>query len=548
MVLLALVLAAPAEAHRSASSSGPLFHPYFMGCRTATAVDKLSCVGPRQARTVAKSLALPEAKQLEGWSSAARDQAIWAAYFNVREAIAPLRTWLAIRIEPADRDSHVGMTKQALMAEAAFALARLGDTASKPKIAALVRDFETTGYGSLWEDTLAALAELDPAAASSYAIDFVQRGKLTKLLPGGSSPLIVLDRITDGDRARPILAKLEHLDDLTECEVLATRARLDPEVRASVRAQFVGDYSGTTLAGCAERVIARLGNDPADAAALVRHLGRKDAGMDFGMTNLAYLRILELERVLAGRHDAAANQARELIRAGLTERSSWPHVADPTANSYSLHYAILHTVALAGVGDPAAIKKLGAALGGTDDATWLGEVYDLQLALPGSLDRAAALLVRSIGQSGGDRGKIFEDVHTRVLDAFVARAPDDGRWAVALLDREPDAQEHALSLLARRAPKHACEAVTGAATVTTEAGAQFAFLALATQPDSCIGSLGILADSPKAPNGVRGAAIELLAAFDAPDLCAHLRTGYRDSISPGALDRATRLRTPSCGN
>ncbi|MEO8551070.1 MAG: hypothetical protein ABI678_13890, partial [Kofleriaceae bacterium] len=436
---------------------------------------------------------------------------------------------------------------QALQAEAAFALARLGDQRSATKIAALVRGFETTGYGSLWADALEALAELDPAAASRYALDFVPRWKNTNL-PGGSSALIALDliRAEDADRARPILAKaIEQRPD--DCELMAARVRLDPAVHATVREMFTGDYGGTWLAGCAERVMARFGADPADAAALVRHLGRNDAGMDYGVTNLAYFRVLELERTLASRHDKAADQARAILRAGLTERSSWPHVADPTSASYAAHYVALHTIALAGLGDAAAIKRVPSVLGGTTDSAWLGTVYDLELGLPGAVDRAAGLMTRSIGQGGEEKGTIFDAVHSRVLDAFVARAPDDGRWAVMLLDRDADAQEHALSLLSRRTPKHACEAVTAAALHAPESAAELAFVGLATQPASCVPALGAVADAKTTPPAIRGAAIELLAAFDAPDLCAHLRISYRDGVPNAALERATQLRHPSCG-
>src|SRR5262249_24342603 len=153
-------------------------------------------------------------------------------------------------------------------------------------IAALVGEFETDGHGSLWDDTLAALAVIDPARASRYATDFIGRTRDFKLsMPGGSSKLIALDHIRDAS-ALPALeraaARAERDDDHAYCELMATRVRLDATLRASVRRRLATSYGGTWLAGCAEAVLQRLGRDPDDVLALVRHLGRDDTGMDFG--------------------------------------------------------------------------------------------------------------------------------------------------------------------------------------------------------------------------------------------------------------------------
>src|SRR5262249_41621185 len=143
------------------------------------------------------------------------------------------------------------LEKQALRGEAAYALAHLGDRASSEAIAALVVELETDGHGSLWDDTLAALAELDPARASRYAADFIHRARDFKAsMPGGSSKLLALDYIRDA-AALPALeraaARAEREDDHAYCELMATRVRLDPMLRVSVRRQLVGSDSGTWL-------------------------------------------------------------------------------------------------------------------------------------------------------------------------------------------------------------------------------------------------------------------------------------------------------------
>src|SRR3954471_10203527 len=58
-ILVCACLLGGAEAHHSASSTGPLYHPRYLTCGGGDAGDRLDCVGPHQAAAaVAKALAL----------------------------------------------------------------------------------------------------------------------------------------------------------------------------------------------------------------------------------------------------------------------------------------------------------------------------------------------------------------------------------------------------------------------------------------------------------------------------------------------------------
>ena len=100
----------------------------------------------------------------------ARKAAVAAVYFNVKEAVTPLRSLLDLR-SPSER-SNMALQINGLRAEAAYALAHLGDQKSSQAIVRLIRWFETHGHGSLWSDTLEALEVLDSKAAARYSTTF----------------------------------------------------------------------------------------------------------------------------------------------------------------------------------------------------------------------------------------------------------------------------------------------------------------------------------------------------------------------------------------
>jgi hypothetical protein len=463
----------------------------------------------------------------------ARRAAIDAVYFHVTDAIPALRVHLGHT--PAARGTHRELTINGLRAEAAYALAHLGDTPSAAAIAELVADFETTGHGSLWQDTLAALAVIDPPRASRYAIDFLGRTSNWKLsMPGGSSKLKALDYVRR-EEARVALPVLERLATQTErttedhahCLFMATRVRLDDTLRASVIKQFVGSYSGTWLPLCANDVFAQLGkpSHPNDTAALLRHLGRADAGLDHGMANLAYQRLLDQ---LATTTDPTS---RALIKKTLVE-GNLPHATNPAHKNYLLHFAVFHAAALAALDSVEARTRLYAILDDPRDRghAWLAALWALRLGLPDHADHVGALLRRAPRQAQQETTGIFEHIRTRVLDAFVAKYPDDPRWATLVLDLDrrslvapSQTAERARYHLSRHPPRLVCDAIAEAAAPLTDLEAtEFGLLALTAFGDKCGPALQRLVDDPKASPQARGSALEILGAIGDPQLAQRI--------------------------
>ncbi|MEJ7601849.1 MAG: hypothetical protein WKG01_28380 [Kofleriaceae bacterium] len=555
------LVAHDAHGHYSASRSTRLRGDRHLICYRAEDAARVDCVGPHRARaTLLANLTVGELVPGKNHSlhvDRARDAALDAVYFSVREAIPKLRLWLTTqRPDARDENDHVMFDKQALRAEAAYALAHLGDVTSVPGIVALVGEFETTGTGFMWGDTLAALAKLDPARASRYVIGFAGRTTDWRTsMRGGGSKLAALEhiRVEDAAAALPVLARLAKREetgyDHAHCELQATRVRLDEPFRADVRKQLLGHYSGTWLAGCANSVIAQLGVMPADAEALVRHLGRDDQGMDMGVANISYSRILELETKLDG--GAASEAARKILRQGLVKRSTWPHVADLSHRNYELHFVALHHAALAGIGDAGSRSKLFALIDDAKDVSgsaWLAAYWALRLRLPGAPDRAAALAARSVTTRNTNRSGVFERIRGRTLDAFADAAPSDGRWAVMLLDGDADASERALYRLSRSKPAGACEAVTRAAPAIAGSSVMTqtdnAFLALTTLGTTCLPALEQLFLDRTVTKEVRTSALEIVAALESPRTCSHFVQAQRDRIFTAPALRAAALAKP----
>lgn len=550
VVAIVLGFAARSEAHWSASSGTSLYTPRYLVCGQRAEHD-VRCAGPTRAR--AQLLAdLTGTSPARGGASPedlARRAAIDAVYFHVTDAIPALRAHLGHAPAPADRGTHRELTLNGLRAEAAYALAHLGDTPSSAAIADLVTDLETTGHGSLWQDTLAALAVIDPPRASRYAIDFLGRTSNWKLsLPGGSSKLkaLVYVRREEARAALPVLERLATQtertnEDHAHCLFMATRVRLDDTLRASVIKQFVGSYSGTWLPLCANDVFAQLGtpSDPDDTPALLRHLGRDDAGLDHGMANLAYQRLLDQ---LATTTDPTS---RALIEKTLVARNL-PHATNPTHKNYLLHFAVFHAAALAALGSVEARTRLYAILDDPRDRghAWLAALWALRLGLPDHANHVGALLLRAPRQAQQETTGIFENIRTRVLDAFVAKYPDDPRWATLVLDLDhrslvapSQTAERALYHLSRHPPRLACEAIAEAAAPLTDSEAtEFGLLALTTFGDKCRPALARLVDDPRATPQARGSALEILGAIGDPQLAQ--RIARAKAASKPAVERA----------
>ena len=539
---------ATASAYWSASAGGSLYVTRYLSCIDEPA-KRARCVGPIRAKQQILA-ALHVGELVPGTNhdaevDPARDAALDAMYFNITDAIPKLRKLMDLQLLPRDRDNHVLFEKQGLRVEAAHALAHLGDTQSAQKIADLVVELETDGYGTLWSDALASLAVIDPARASRYAIDFVGRTKEWKMsMPGGSSKLGALDYILTPD-AVPMLerAAKDTTYDHAECLLKAAIVRLDPKMRAEVRKDFVGHYGGTWLAGCANDVMPNLGVEPEDAPALVRHLGRDDNGMDYGMANISYRRILDLELALGS--DARSNKAREVLRKGLVERNHWPHVADPSHRNFSLHFVAFHRAALAGLGDADARRGLYELVDSSDREgnAWIAAYWALRLKLPNAADHAAALVKRDLTFTNDGRGDVYRDIRTKLLDVFADSG--DPRWTAQLLDPDRDAAERALYRFSRAPTPKACDVVTEAARDATPEGVEHGLLALTVLGQQCLPQIERLFLDRVDPE-IRGAALEFLAVLESPKICEHIARARAEKVWEPAIERAELLVTHAC--
>lgn len=581
---LAAVAPSIADAHWSASYSRRILVERYLVCDDEGELDA-RCVGPVRAEhglmAALEPAPLTVDRNNDHLVDPARDAAVFAAYFDMQQAKAPLRRLLTMPMPAGAEGTHTEMEVKALRAEAAYALAKLGDRESTAEIAKLVRFYETEGYGSLWEDTLRALTELAPDEAAAYSRDFLGRIQLADLrmsMPGGSSQLVALEpliaahdtgaidvlrALTSGDTATKTgRSGVELVDSHGWCRFTATRLVLgEKPLVDDVRKAFAGSYSGTHVATCDTAFIKAYGTDPADAGILLRHLGRDDMGFDASMSNASYGRLVELVAVLGSRTDKAAERARKELRKGLDERSRYPHVADPGHSNFSPHFVAFHTAALAGLGDDDARARLSAIVRDVDDRSGtadLAALLALRMGLPAAVDDAAERLAIDVAFVNDWRSGIFEDVRARMFVALVVAAPTDPRWAIALVDGEVDVRERAMAEYARRPIPGACEAVVNAARNATDRGIDDGFLVLTTRGDGCRPQLERLADDATASADARGMAFEALAITGAriaddvwrraqavPDLRVHLEraTLITEAISSGTPGEVARSRS-----
>src|SRR5262245_6599105 len=99
--ILLAATAGEAGAHESASRSTTFRRARYLICARAP-VEDLHCVGPIKAKQrLLADLGLPAGGSLSDRIDRARDAAVDAVYFNVREAVTPLRALLRERPEPA---------------------------------------------------------------------------------------------------------------------------------------------------------------------------------------------------------------------------------------------------------------------------------------------------------------------------------------------------------------------------------------------------------------------------------------------------------------
>lgn len=544
----AVLVPAASEAHWSASYSRSVLVERYLVCDGDL---DARCVGPVVAKP--QLLAALELAPIEPDRNndrivdPARDAAVFAAYFDLQEAVPALRTMLVTPMPEGAKQTHAWLEVHALRAEAAYALAELGDLQSAPEIVKHVRDFETHGHGTLWRDTLHALTRLSPQHASDYSRDFLGRIELAELrmsMPGGSSQLEALAPVLLArDRAAlPVLQRLTEADDAVSagtprvaladahgwCSFMAARLELGEQPLVNqVRKAFAGSYSGTMVATCDHDFLKTYGDDLADVDILLRHVGRDDAGFDAGMSLTAYDRIIALVGAMQQREgDAGVGRARKRLRDGLRERSKYPHVGDPSHSNFGAHFVALHHAALAGLGDADSLAIVRTMIADPDDRSGVADLAALralQVGLPTAVDDAAARLALDVAFGNEHRSGIFEDLRVRLVDELRRRAPDDPRWAVALVDAERDVRERAMHAISRRAPTGTCDAVIAAGERATVRGIDDGFLVLTTLDGGCKRELERVARDAKRPAKSRGMAFEALAVLGAPPPAALVR-------------------------
>ncbi len=413
---------------------------------------------------------------------------------------------------------------------AARALADLGDTASAPKVLALLRSFERDGF-NLWRDTLDALPRLDPALAQQYALELIERARrepswlsknptlYTDLLPWVTTP---------SEEARAVLARVSGMltkDDVDlprgsgGCEFLAARVRLgDAALTTELRAELSTDSLSTQrAAACYSTLMPDL------------YPGRDASEMDVLLHRHRYEAILSwLERTRTTPRSDATDAARIRLLLWLQKRSSDPEVAgDRSHRSFVPDRRAMHLAALSALGDAGAQRKLTKLATDADDdgtAPWVAIWYMLKLDLPGARDLAAARLLvaqrqhmrRFSRDSWPRRGALIITEHGRVVEELASRG--DHRFVLGLLDQEGFTRTLTTTLLARRRPASACATVGDAARGAKPEAVDHAFWALSLLGDQCRATMLRLAKDPSQPKAVRGMANEHLAMLRDPSV------------------------------
>lgn len=569
-----LTASSEAAAWNAASTSGPLYGERYLVC-SSHGMD-FHCFGPSDRGAIVRALDLsvaPARPSGDGgtWIPSTNvdrfhDAAHLAAASNVVEAIPNLRRALDVTIQESEQRTHAAISKNGVRVEAAEVLAWLGDGASAPRIETLVRELETTGSGSYWQDALDALGRLDPARAGRYGTEFLTRQKdvatFQTSLPGGSSRTGVLQWIKASHEA----SALTPLRDLTDaatgklngvtiresgawCQLSAMRFVLgDEPFTRKARHLLDGNASGTMAATCDAPWLGSIPARDEDVPLFLRWMGRPDQGTDFATTTVAYRRILELlasmrEREIqaGGKTDPKAEAARTMIRKELLARNGWPFVV-PVAGGYLPtipHLGAMHSAGLAATGDPGGERRLWAILDDETEhsgAAWVGAFWALSLHVPGAVEHAAALVRRGVEYSSSDRGEVIRSARTRTTDLLLLRAdPGDVRWTVALLDPERVVREHAFVALTRQRDlpiAKVCSTVTRAAAKAERSAVDEAFTSLGVFGQACAGDFERTFRDPAQSAAARGSALEMLAILRMPNAV----TLANDAVKDRALE------------
>jgi hypothetical protein len=530
-VAASALVPAIADAHEGASSFGPFFRERYLVCDP----DRLDhdCLGATRfgRASIVEALEAGAQGELDARSaSQLHDAAAGAQLYALSSAKEPARRLLRRTVPLADEDSWKSTAIRRARVAAAMTLAALDDRASAPAIEQLVEELETHGSGSLWRDALRALALLDAAAAGEYAARVMAKwspADMRMSMPGGTSRDAVFVFVEDHPTAAALteLQRLSPSDGSSSrgswCEMRRVRIRIgDADLEREVRATFAKGASGTWVAGCDGHMVRAFGAEARDVDVLLPMIGGKPrpdqphTGLDHGVTNSAYGRILELEAAMKTMPTGATRSARNRIRRELKEHAGYPLIAQPGHEDFSPHYVAFNAAALAGVGDRSANAELMTLIedpAALDGAPWLAAYWALRLDLPGSKDAVATRIALGARTPERWRGSVFDDIRVRTLDAFVQRHGTDARWTAALLDGDMNTRERALYHLARKKTLGACDVVFAGAPAASRRAVEDAMLSLTVLGDHCRPQLErAIADATTASK-IRGMAFEILA-------------------------------------
>lgn len=474
-----------------------------------------------------------------------------AGAFALKENIPALDKMLN-RAIPERVEAYVKLERLRLKVAAARALADLGYAKVTPELLTFVRERESTDFPAFWEDSLEALARLDPAVAHDYAVEALGRigatpehdtregNHVRELLPllkkRDSAALAALMKVH-----AEVDPKLTGSGGYESCLIFAARIRVgDDALRDELRKELADLRTNRSSVCYAETVAAAFpGEDPVEVDTLLfRH---------------RYVELLRLVEAMgtaerAGKVDARFEPARNKIMAWLIKRGSDPDVKkDETDRRYNPVDRARHLAIGAGLGDEAALGSLYALIDDPEDdgvAPWIAAAAALDLDLPKAADHAVKRLLiartqhteRFSTEPWPTRGRVTVTEHVEVIDRLAARG--DMRFALGLLDRNVFAREATVHWVSQLRPREACSVVAANAVAAEEKSIQDAFWALSVLGTACQSAFERVWKDKSSPPA-RGMALEALAMLRVQSIAADVEpTGQKkDDIRP-ARERA----------
>lgn len=449
-----------------------------------------------------------------------RTNIVHAGTFAVREAIAPLRRILA-RPLPVGIDAWHQNDLINVKRDAAIALADMGHRPAAQDVLAFVQLLEKVDNLNYYDEALDALARLDRQLADRHAVALLEKEEAhpSKRFSFYADALLPLVR----DKSPRTLALMQRLGKRLGtshlgCRVAAVRIdQGDAALSAEVRPHVETDIRNNFVANCYSELVEVVapGRDPDELDVLLKRQ-RWRAIMKLLVT---------MQRAEAAKKpDPRFAPARAKLKAWLLAHKP-EHLYDPkNENAKRYHYMserdALYTVALAHLGDRAAIRSLALLIGDGNNegvAPWIAARAGLALAVDGVSEAITGLLVAGIARTPvrhsrdtwPKRGHRTITEEADVIEALHRRG--DPRYVLGLLADRGYVREVTAFHLARSRTAQACDLVGDAARHASNDAVQFAFWALSRLGKTCNGKMRALARDASQPHSVRGMAAEVLA-------------------------------------